>query len=138
MLIDLASWGAPSLRAPRTIVARLFFALALIVQIIAPVASSVAMVTAATDPLIGIVVCGEDLAILDRQSGDAPLLAHHGDACALCQLVAGDGFAPPPVAPARADTRETTRAADWGRRVEPVVATRLLDHIRGRAPPIFS
>lgn len=121
-----------------TIIGRLLITLALIVQVVAPVGSSVAMVTAATDPFVDIVVCGEDLAILDRQSSHAPLLAHRGDACALCQLVAGDGFAPPPTTPTVADSRETTLAADWAQRIEPVVATRLLDHIRGRAPPAFS
>lgn len=121
-----------------TVIGRLLITLALIVQIVAPVASSVAMVTAATDPFVGIVVCGEDLAVLDRQNGHAPLLAHRGDACALCQLVAGDGFALPPPAPIVADAPDAILATDWARRVEPVVAARLLDHIRGRAPPAFS
>lgn len=126
------------MRKPGTIIARLFFALALIVQIVAPVRSSVAMVTAATDPLIGIVVCGEDLAILDRQNGSDPLLAHRGDACSLCQLVAGDGFAPPPPTPVAADPVVVTRAIAWRLDVEPIAVARLLDHIRGRAPPVFS
>lgn len=127
------------MRKPGTTVARLFFALALIVQFIAPVASSVAMVMAATDPLIGIVVCGEDLDLLDQRNGRDPLLAHHGDACSLCQVVQAGGFAPPPSAPSIAAPAHTAAvAADWAARVEPIVAVRLLDQIRGRAPPAFS
>ncbi len=127
----MRNWG--------TAIGRLLIALALIVQIVAPVASSLAMVTAATDPLVDIVVCGEDLAVLDRQGKIDPALLHHGDACALCQLVTGGGFAAPPAAASlAAPPAFVARAADWVRRVEPIVATRLLDHIRGRAPPTFS
>jgi hypothetical protein len=123
----------------RTTIARFLIALALIVQIIAPVGSSVAMVIAATDPLVDIIVCAHDFAVVDRQGKSDPAAAHHGDACGLCQLVAGGGFAPPPEAPiVILASAVAVDEADWARRVEPVAAARLLDHIRGRAPPRFS
>lgn len=80
----------------RTIVARLLFALALIVQIVAPARASVDMVRAATDPLAGVTFCGHDLSASgDQQPGD-----HSGtDACRLCDLVChGAGFADAPAA----------------------------------------
>ncbi len=119
-------------------IARILIALALIVQIWAPVGSSVAMVTATTDPFVDIIVCAQDQAALDRQDRPDPLLRHHGDACQLCQFVAGAGFAPPPETPTLQTVDLAQEVADWAIRVEIPVAVRLLDHIRGRAPPLFS
>lgn len=76
----------------RTIVARCLVVLALIVQIVAPTAASVAMVTAAADPLAGAWICGHD----EAPSGELPT----ADACRLCDLVChGAGFAETPTAP---------------------------------------
>ncbi len=96
------------------------------------------MVAAATDPLVDIIVCAQDQAIVDRLDRPAPLLGHHGDACQLCQLVVGAGFAPPPETPTLQTVDFAQEAADWAIRVEIPVAARLLDRIRGRAPPVFS
>lgn len=121
-----------------TIIGRLLITLALIVQIVAPVGSSVAMVTAATDPLADVVLCITDHAQPgDRSDGD-PLASHHRDACALCQLVNGGGFAPPPLSPIVAIDPEIGPATFWSVHVEPIAVARLLDQIRGRAPPAFS
>lgn len=77
----------------RTIVARLLVALALIVQIVAPARASVAMIAAATDPLLAVSVCGHDLSAPEDLSLGV-------DACRLCDLVChGAGFAPTPEAP---------------------------------------
>jgi len=116
----------------------MLIALALIVQIWAPVGAAVAMIAAATDPLVDIIVCTGDQEIVDRQNRPDSLAQHHGDACGLCRLVAGAGFAPPPEAPVLRDLDFETRAADWAIRVEVVASARLLDRIRGRAPPVFS
>lgn len=76
----------------RIIVARLLVALALIVQIVAPVRASVSMVAAATDPLAGYTICGH--------GAPSPADAPNGDACRLCDLVChGAGFASIPPAP---------------------------------------
>lgn len=80
------------MRDARTIVARFLVALALIVQIVAPVRASVSMVGALVDPLAGVTLCGHDLPSSDRP-GDI-------DACRLCDLVChGAGFAAAPPAP---------------------------------------
>lgn len=122
----------------RTAIGRLLIALALIVQIWAPVGSSVAMVTAATDPLAGALVCAEHVGGLTDDRGGDPADAHFGEACALCQLVAGGGFAPPVEPPQLAVPAQYARPAAWTGRIQPVAVARLLDHIRGRAPPALS
>lgn len=119
-------------------IGRLLVALALIVQIWAPVGSSAAMIQAAFDPLVGIIVCSHDQEIVDRQTSPDPLLAHHGDACGLCQLVAAGGYAPPPSSAQVVLPTERARRAEWLLAEESVAVTRQLDHIRGRAPPHFS
>ncbi|MDK9695688.1 MAG: DUF2946 family protein [Siculibacillus sp.] len=137
LIVSRALGGGRSLSGSRAIVARLLFALALIVQIVAPVRSSVAMVSAAVDPFAVAFVCGLDHGDPDDATGDPPG-SHSGDACALCQLVQSGGFAPPPPPPSFAPASTLVRAADWSVRVEPVANARLLDRIRGRAPPVFS
>ena len=87
----------------RTIVARLLVVLALIVQIVAPTAASVAMVTATTDPLAGAWICGHDGATPDEGSPTA-------DACRLCDLVCHGGSAETPAAPV--DASPASRAVD--------------------------
>lgn len=119
-------------------IGRLSIALALIVQIVAPVRASVAMATVATDPLVDIVICGQDLQVLDRRTGHDPAAARRAIACALCHLVTGDGFAPPPSPPLLPTAVESRPVAAWIARVAPVAVARLLDHIRGRAPPVVS
>ena len=122
----------------RTAVARLLIALALIVQIWAPVGSSAAMVRAAFDPLVDIIVCAQDQEVVDRKASPDPLAVHHGDACGLCQLVAAGGHAPPPAIVALEVPAETARLVDWRRTHEPVALASRLAHIRGRAPPTLS
>ena len=74
----------------RTIVARCLVVLALIVQIVAPTAASVAMVTATADPLAGAWICGHDGTLSDQGSPAS-------DACRLCDLVChGGGYAAVP------------------------------------------
>jgi hypothetical protein len=117
---------------------RLLVTLALIVQIVAPVRASVAMVTIAADPLVEIVICGADQDAVDRRAGHDPIAAKRGITCGLCHLASDGGFAPLPTPPAVVVRDEAVALAVWGVRVEAVVTARLLDHIRGRAPPIFS
>ena len=75
----------------RTIVARLLVVLALIVQITAPTAATVAMVAQAFDPLASASICGHDGPDTDLPTADA---------CRLCDLVChGNGFAAAPSAP---------------------------------------
>lgn len=134
----MAYGGASEVSAIGSTIARVLIALALIVQIWAPVGSSVAMIRAAVDPLLDSVVCVHDQDGSDSRNRTDPLLQHHGDPCGLCQLVAGAGFAPPPEAPALNIPDGRPRLTDWAIRVEFVAAARLLDQIRGRAPPTLS
>lgn len=126
------------LKGRNAFIGRVLVALALIVQIWAPVGSSSAMIRAAFDPLVDIIVCSHDQEIVDRQTSFDPLVAHHGDACGLCQLVAAGGHAPPPDGIVLPQPTEIHRLALWHITAEVLALSRRLDHIRGRAPPQLS
>lgn len=119
----------------RTAVARLLIALALIVQIWAPVGSSVMMVAAATDPLAGEVFCqhDQDGNLLDASTADPA--SHALKHCDLCQLAATGGWTPEAPAVVGLVEEPVARVATWVVRVEIVVDARFLERLRGRAPP---
>lgn len=126
-----------SVSAKHRSIARLLWVLALIVQIIAPVHAAVAMATVVTDPLAGMVICSGNGATADRTHPDsAP--DHRVEACFMCRLVNGDGFALPPTLPAMAVLVATMRGEAWATGEAPAIRSRLLEQIRGRAPPSFS
>lgn len=122
----------------RGAIGRLLVVLALIVQIVAPVGSTAAMMRVTFDPLVDIVVCSHDQDVVDRRDGAGETARHHGDACGLCQLVAPGGHAPPVQTVTFALPVAEVRHAQWRMAIETVVVPRLLDHIRGRAPPTLS
>ncbi|MCE1237733.1 MAG: DUF2946 family protein [Hyphomicrobiales bacterium] len=120
-------------------IGRLLIALALIVQIFAPVGSNAAVLRLAFDPLVDIIVCAQDQANLDRREGSDKVLAHRGDACGLCQLVAAGGYAPPPPlfephAPPPVPAAEPA----WTFLDEAPGSAPVHEHRRARAPPALS
>lgn len=121
-------------------IGRLLVALALIVQIYAPVGSSIAAVAAATDPFAAVSICAHDVdgqASSESDTPGSPILPHA--ACDFCVLVYGGGFSPPVDEPTQAMVVEHAVAvARWGAEIAPVVTARFLDHLRGRAPPVLS
>ncbi|NLH81790.1 MAG: DUF2946 domain-containing protein [Phyllobacteriaceae bacterium] len=119
-------------------IARVLIALALIVQIVAPVASNAAVLRMAFDPLVDIIVCEQDRDAVDRREGSDKILSHRGNACDLCRLANAGGYAPPPEPIVLLLPAAAVGHAEWRVSVEAVVGPRLLDHIRGRAPPFFA
>lgn len=118
---------------------RFLVTLALIVQILAPVGANAAVMRLAFDPLVDIIVCAQDQDVVDNRLDIDPAILHHGDACGLCQLVAAGGYAPPVLIPSLVEPASSVaRFADWRISVERIVGPRLLEHIRGRAPPFVS
>ncbi|KPL53534.1 DUF2946 family protein [Prosthecomicrobium hirschii] len=121
----------------RKTIARLLCVLALIVQIIAPTHAVAAMASAAADPLAGAIICAAASDPSDRtHPASAP--DHRSEACLFCRLVNGDGFAPPPSIVAFVVPIATMRGAIWAKRDTPTIVSRLLEQIRGRAPPALS
>jgi len=116
-------------------IGRILIALALIVQIFAPVASNASIVRAAFDPLADVVFCHVD-PTATADDGSSPVVDRHGFACDFCQLAGAGGHAPPPLPTAVPLPTATLGHAVWRVAVEAVVGPRLLDHIRGRAPPV--
>ena len=121
----------------RVDIGRVLIALALIVQIFAPVASNASMIRAAFDPLAGVFLCHVDQTA-SAEDGASPVVDHHGFACDFCQLAGAGGYAPPPAPAVVLLPAATAGHAAWRIAVEAVVGPRLLDHIRGRAPPILA
>lgn len=117
-------------------IGRVLIVLALIVQIFAPVASSASMVRAAFDPLAEATLCVHDAESAAGDDGSAPHLDRHRLVCDFCQLASAGGYAPPPPPIQPASPVAAAVASDWRLTVEAVVGPRLLDQIRGRAPPI--
>lgn len=114
----------------RTIVARLLVVLALIVQIVAPTAASVAMVTAAADPLAGAWICGHGGALSDEEGTPT------ADACRLCDLVChGGGYAAVP--PGADIVRPAAVVLTFAReiRVDDAVDQRTVRASLARGPP---
>lgn len=117
---------------------RILVALALIVQIFAPVGANAAMMRMTFDPAAGFQICTHDEDGADLSGGADQGLARHGEACGLCQLVAAGGHAPPVFVQIPVDVPPATAIVAWRIVVEAVVAARHLDQIRGRAPPALS
>ena len=95
------------------------------------------MAAAAADPLAAAVICAHDAAAVDR-NGDDPGKPGHGQACSLCDLTCGGGYAPLP-SPA-ATVLPAPEPLDVAHAPAPaaVLPPSQLDHIRGRAPPGLS
>ena len=122
----------------RTAVARLLIALALIVQIWAPVGSSVMMVAAATDPFVGMELCLHDQDGNALDSSGSGAASHALKHCDLCQLAASGGWTPEAPAVVGFVEAPVAHIATWVVRVETVVDARILAHLRGRAPPALA
>lgn len=118
----------------RTAAARLLIALALIVQIWAPIGSSVMMVSAATS-LDGFEICRHDADGNALDPSGAGSASHALDHCDLCQLAATGGWTPDAPVVAGPVEQPVARLVAWGIRVEIVVDARFLARLRGRAPP---
>lgn len=118
-------------------IGRVLIALALIVQIFAPVASNTSMIRAAADPLAGAILCHLEVDST-ADDGSSPLPDRRHFACDFCQLATAGGYAPPPAPIVLVLPAATASHAEWRVSVEAVVGPRLLDHIRGRAPPILA
>ncbi len=123
---------------PVRFASRLLVALALIVQIFAPVGAGAAMMRMTFDPAAGAQICVHDEDGADLSGDTDHGLARHGEACGLCQLVAAGGHAPPVFVQIPVDVPPATAIVAWRLVVEAVVAERHLDQIRGRAPPALS
>jgi hypothetical protein len=113
----------------RTIFARLLVALALIVQITAPVGANSSMIAAATDPLAAARVCGHDATGSD---GGSPI----ADACRLCDLVChGGGYAAVPPGADIVRPAAVVLAVAAEARIDDAVDQRTVRSSLARGPP---
>ena len=117
-----------------SIVARLLIALALTVQVWAPVGSSRMVVAQVFDPLADVELCHFDPDAA-AAPGDTGPLTHGWSHCDLCQLAASGGYTPVEPAVVGLVEAPVSYVVAWTIRVETVVDARFLARIRGRAPP---
>ena len=113
------------------------FVFALLVQVFAPAASSLAMARASGDPLFSAVICQHSGAAPGET--DAPgLPLSHDECCQLCQFV-NSGAAPlaPQIAVVVSQIRPPTRV-DWIFQAERLTYRAQRSRAQARAPPSLS
>jgi len=109
--------------------------IALMVQILAPVAACWAAAVAASDPLRVAEICHDSGSAATDQQGDQR--GQHGGGCAICCLASANASldTPNPVA-FGAPYRETARVA-WHEQTVDLSAFRVGSNTQARAPPLM-
>jgi DUF2946 family protein len=108
--------------------------IALLAQIIAPVAACWAAAIAASDPIGIVAICHENAAIHADQPGGQN--GQHGGRCSICCLASANASmdTPRPVA-LGLPRRETARAA-WHEQAVDLSALRVGSNVQARPPPL--
>jgi hypothetical protein len=110
--------------------------IALMVQILAPVAACWAAAVAASDPLRTTEICHDSASVSGDQQGDQR--GRHGGGCAICCLASANASLDTPT-PAAFDApyREIARVA-WREQAVDLSAVRIGSNAQARAPPFSS
>ncbi len=113
--------------------------LAIMVQLMAPIAAFRAVAYAANDPLhMGSICFGMGAAADDAQTAPAGPRHDRGDCCAFCAGGHGGGtaLAPPPLV--FVTLQRQYQRLSWLEAVKPMPAARVGSNAQARAPPLFS
>jgi hypothetical protein len=111
--------------------------LAVLVQLIAPIAAFRAVASAVSDPLYMTSICSEMAPSRDAQS--APSAPHnHGDCCAFCGAGHGGSVAvdPPPLI--FVSLQRQYQRVSWLQAADPMPTVRVGSNAQARAPPSIS
>ena len=113
--------------------------LAILVQLIAPIAAFRAVAYAATDPLHMASICSEMAASADEaQTAPAGTPHDHGGCCAFCAVGHGGGVALEPPSLVSASLQRQYQLVSWLQAEDPVSAARVGSNAQARAPPAIS
>jgi hypothetical protein len=112
--------------------------LAILVQLIAPIAAFRVVASAISDPLYMASICSEMTASQDAPSAPAKTPHNHADCCAFCGAGHGGSVAvdPPPLVFVSLQ-REYQRVF-WLQAAEPMPTVRVGSNTQARAPPSIS
>jgi Protein of unknown function (DUF2946) len=112
--------------------------LALVVQLLAPIAAFRVVAYASTDPLYMASICEHVAPSADVQSGSDRSQHEHGSCCAFCGLGVGGTIAlgsPPPIF---VTLQRQYQRLSWLETAETMSAVRVGSNAQARAPPSFS
>src|SRR6266851_5653333 len=109
--------------------------LAVLVQLIAPIAAFRIVAYAATDPLYMASICTEMASSADAQTAPAKTQHDHGDCCVFCAAGHGGTIAiePPPLI--FVSLQRHYQLISWLEAADPISAGRVGSNAQARAPP---
>jgi hypothetical protein len=111
--------------------------LAVLVQLMAPIAAFRVVAYAVSDPLYLTSMCSEAMSSSDPQT--APAKTHdHGDCCAFCGAGHGGSIAIDPPSPLFVSLQRQYQLISWLEAADPMPAVRVGSNAQARAPPSFS
>jgi hypothetical protein len=112
--------------------------LAVLVQLLAPIAAFRVVAYATTDPLYLASICSDTTSASDTQSAPAKTPHSHGDCCAFCGAGHGGAVAvdPPPLI--FVQLQRQYQRVSWLEAADPMPAIRIGSNAQARAPPFFS
>jgi hypothetical protein len=112
--------------------------LAVLVQLMAPIAAFRVVAYATTDPLYLASICSGMASASDMQTDPAKTQHHHGDCCAFCAGGHGGAVAldPPPLI--FVSLQRQYQQISWLEATEAIPAFRVGSNTQARAPPAFS
>jgi hypothetical protein len=112
--------------------------LAVLVQLLAPIAAFRVVAYATTDPLYLASICSDMTSASDVQTAPAKTPHSHGDCCAFCGAGHGGAVAldsPPLIF---VQLQRQYQRVSWLEAVDPMPAVRVGSNAQARAPPSFS
>jgi hypothetical protein len=112
--------------------------LAVLVQLMAPIAAFRVVAYATTDPLYLASICSGMTSASDMQTDPAKTQHHHGDCCAFCAGSHGGAVTldPPPLI--FVSLQRQYQQTSWLEATETIPAFRVGSNTQARAPPAFS
>jgi len=111
--------------------------LAVLAQLMAPIAAFRVVAYATTDPLFMASICSDMTSSPDVQT--APTGSHgHGDCCAFCGAGHGGAVAVEPPAPIFVNLQRQYQQVSWLQAVAAMPTVRVGSNAQARAPPSFS
>ena len=110
--------------------------IALMVQILAPVAACWAAAIAASDPLRGTEICHDSGSAVPGQPADQS--NEHGSSCAVCCLASANASLDTPTPMAFGVPYRATAGVVWRAQSADLSAFRVGSNAQARAPPLYS
>ena len=109
--------------------------LAVLVQLIAPIAAFRIVAYAVTDPVYMASICSEMGPSADAQTAPAKTQHDHGDCCVFCAAGHGGTIAVEPPPPIFVSLQRQYQRVSWLEAADPISAGRVGSNAQARAPP---